>query len=345
MAAEHLAPGSWKPVVDHWGSFSARTIPAGSVVIVDRRVLRLHTKMLRSLSAHHPIVLTAGEPAKSLSTVRRLAEQTLGVSRSTALVAIGGGTIGDVSTVFAHLLKRGVRLIHVPTTLLAAVDSSLGGKGAVNVGLVKNALGVFHCADESWLCPDFFTTLTEAQRREGRLEAYKMALGDKALWQQWVAAPPDDVSLVRQSRALKARICAADPYERTGARTVLNFGHTFGHVIEALTRHRVRHGEAVGLGMLCALDLGVALGVTPPSLAADIEAMLPDAPEGRLRLARAFSGATLPQISSLLVADKKGSDGDAVRMVLLARPGRWAIEPVKRALWSRLLTTEWSRRG
>ena len=344
MTAEHFAPGSWKPVVDHWGPLNERTIPPGSVVIVDGRVLRLHTKMLRSLRVHRPIVLTAGEGAKSLRTVSRLAEQTLGVSRSTTLVAIGGGTIGDVCTVFAHLLKRGVRLIHVPTTLLAAVDSSLGGKGAVNVGLVKNALGVFHCADESWLCPDFFTTLTEAQRREGRLEAYKMALGDAGLWQRWLDAPPDDLALVRQSRALKARICADDPYERTGARTVLNFGHTFGHVIEAVTQHRVRHGEAVGLGMLCALDVGVALGVTPHSVAAEVEAALPNAAGARRRLGRALGLASPSQLASLLAADKKGSDGGAVRMVLLAAPGRWVVEPVSRKLWSRLLTT-WSAHG
>jgi 3-dehydroquinate synthase len=212
----------------------------------------------------------------------------------------------------------------------------------VNVGVVKNALGVFHCAEHTWLCPAFFSTLTEAQRREGRLEGWKMALGDAALWHRWCTSAPDDETLVRQSRALKARICEADPYERTGRRTVLNFGHTFGHVIEALTRHRVRHGEAVGLGMLCALDVGVAVGVTSKAQAAAIEAALPNAPNARARLARVLRRASKAQVTALLAADKKGSHEGAVRMVLVEKPGQWVISPVASKVWSGLWAS-WSR--
>lgn len=342
-------PGAWQPGVDHWGAFSERTLSAKAVVVADALVLRLHPKALRSLRGHQVIALKAGEPAKSMAMVSRLARHTLGVARDATVVAIGGGTIGDLSTVFAHLLKRGVKLIHVPTTLLAAVDSSVGGKGAVNVGVVKNALGVFHCAAESWVCPEFFTTLSEAQRREGRLEAFKMALTNGDVWRRWSANTPDDVSLVRQARQLKERICRADPYERFGNRTVLNFGHTFAHVIEALSQHRVRHGEAVGLGMLCALDTGVALGVTPAVVATEVEAALPNAPRARERLARVLKGAKPAEIAGLLRADKKGGQGDAVRMILLSEQGRWqgttiwVTEMVRRNIWSTLLQTRWSR--
>lgn len=338
------APGSWRPVVDRWGPFTKFTLPAHSLVVADARVLRLHPHARRALAKHQVIALTAGEGAKSLRTLGRLAAQTLGVSREATLVAIGGGTIGDVATVFAHLLKRGIRLIHVPTTLLAAVDSSVGGKGAVNVGVVKNALGVFHCADESWVCPEFFSTLTEAQRREGRLEAWKMALGDASQWVRWVKSSPDDLTLIRESRGLKAAICQSDPYERTGQRTVLNFGHTFGHVIEALSHHRVRHGEAVGLGMLCALDVGVGLGVTPSQVATTVEAALPNAPRARQRLARVLSRASVTRVTQLLTADKKGSDRGAVRMVLLAKPGQWRVEAVAARVWSPLLK-QWGAHG
>lgn len=336
-------PGAWQPVVDHWGPFASRSVPDDSVIIADARVLRLHKKMLRSLSGHRLISMTAGETAKSLTTLSQLAAKTLTVSRQVTLIALGGGTIGDLTTVFAHLLKRGVRLIQVPSTLLAAVDSSVGGKGAVNVGEVKNALGVFHYPDESWLCPQLFTTLTEAQRREGRLEAYKMALGEAKLWASWSSRQPDDETLIAESRALKAKICARDPYERTGQRTALNFGHTFGHVIEAVTHHRVRHGEAVGLGMLCALDVGVALGVTPLHLAQEVEGALPNAPGARRRLARVLHRVSATRVSQLLAADKKGSAQGSVRMVLLAKPGRWALEPVSPKVWSRLFGT-WSTR-
>ncbi len=338
-----LAPGSWRPVVDRWGPFVERDVPDDALVVADARVLRLHKAMARSLRARHVIALTAGERAKSLETVGRLALKTLGVARSTTLVAIGGGTIGDVATVFAHVLKRGVKLIHVPTTLLAAVDSSVGGKGAVNVGVVKNALGVFHCAEESWVCPEVFATLTESQRREGRLEAWKMVLGDQPLFAAWSKRTPDDETLIRQARALKARICAADPYEQFGVRTVLNFGHTFGHVIESVTRHRVRHGQAVGLGMLCALDVGVALGVTPAEVARDVEARLPNGAMPRARLANVLGRVSARAISVLLRADKKGaSRAGQVRMVLLERPGRWCVEPVPEKVWASLLTSRWS---
>ncbi len=343
------APGAWRPVVDHWGAFSDRQMPEKAVVIVDALVLQLHGKALRPLRGEQVIALKAGEAAKSMTAVSRLAGQTLRVSRNATVVAIGGGTIGDLATVFAHLLKRGVKLIHVPTTLLAAVDSSVGGKGAVNVGLVKNALGVFHCAVESWVCPEFFTTLSQAQRREGQLEAFKMALTNGEVWKRWASNCPDDNSIVRQARQLKERICRADPYEQFGNRTVLNFGHTFAHVIEALSRHRVRHGEAVGLGMLCALDTGVALGVTPPVVAAEVEAALPNAPRARERLARVLAGASPARIAELLTADKKGGQGGAVRMILLAEQGRWhgtttwVTESVHRNTWSKLLTTKWRR--
>ena len=338
-----LAPGSWTLGVEHWGPFSTRSLPPGALVIADERVLRLHPRLKTALRAHAVLPLKAGEGAKSLSTLGRLAEKTLGLSRTGTLVAIGGGTIGDLATVLAHLIKRGVRLIHVPTTLLAAVDSSLGGKGAVNVGVVKNALGVFHCPDETWLCPELFETLTETQRREGRLEGWKMALGDKALWERWSKGAPEDAALIRQSRQLKARICASDPYERTGARTVLNFGHTFGHVIESVSGHRVRHGEAVGLGMLCALDVGVALACTPAHIAEEVEAALPNSPGARVRLAQVLSKTGVDEVAQLLVSDKKGAEDGAVKMVLLEKPGVWHIQPVQQRIWARLFE-RWQRR-
>ncbi len=140
------------------------------LVIADARVLRLHGS--RGLALKQPNVtlvpLTAGEGAKSLATLERLTKRALALPRKLTVLAIGGGTIGDVATVFAHTFKRGVgRLVHVPTTLLAAVDSSVGGKGAVNVAGAKNVLGVFHAADEAWLCRELFTTLTERSGARG----------------------------------------------------------------------------------------------------------------------------------------------------------------------------------
>ncbi|MFL5318656.1 MAG: 3-dehydroquinate synthase family protein, partial [Myxococcaceae bacterium] len=245
--------------------------------------------------------------------------------RSGTLLAVGGGTIGDLATVAAHLLKRGVRLIHVPTTLLAAVDSSLGGKGAVHVDGVKNAAGVFHYAEQTWLCPSFFETLSEKQRREGRIEALKMAACLSP--ELWRSPPRDDVALTKAARRMKERVCAKDPYDLDGTRAVLNFGHTFGHVIETRSDFRISHGDAVGLGMLCALDIGRLMEITTAELAQRVEARLPVLPRTRLRsLFRSEA-----EVARLLRSDKK-SDG-TLKMILLERIGRARLVRVPDSLW------------
>ncbi|HEX8538814.1 MAG TPA: 3-dehydroquinate synthase, partial [Cystobacter sp.] len=184
-ASTHLPPGAYRPANDRWGPFTrvSATLPEGSLVVVDKRVAKLHPTLLSALQARRPhaiLQLIGGERAKSFESLEQVLSAGLMLPRSGTLVAIGGGTIGDVCTMAAHLLKRGVRLVQVPTTLLAAVDSSLGGKGAVDVTVngrvVKNPVGVFHYADEAWICPELFSSLSEAQLREGAIEAWKMAV-------------------------------------------------------------------------------------------------------------------------------------------------------------------------
>ncbi len=340
-------PGSMAPARERTGAFDAlaKTLPADAVVFADRRVLRLHPKARKALSKVRVMALPAGEATKSLATLERAARTLHDVSRSATFVALGGGTIGDVVGVIAHLHKRGVRLIHVPTTLLAAVDSSIGGKGAVNVGSVKNALGVFHGASETWLCPEFFETLTEAQRREGRLEAWKMVAAlDGAKFRRWSLRPPTDAALLREARGLKEAVVRTDPFERHDVRVVLNFGHTFGHVLESLSGYTLPHGDAVGLGMLCALDVGVASGVTPRGVAEAVEVALPNRPRARAALATLASKSNLSKVSALLTADKKRTSG-MLRMVLLEDLGRWRVMQVEAAVWQRLWKGPWSGRG
>jgi 3-dehydroquinate synthase len=334
-----VAPGSFTPCVDRWGRFDqllATTPP--TFVIADAKVLALHRHVAHALRSIPHVALRAGERAKSLRTLEHVAAQALNVPRDALVLAVGGGTIGDLATVFAHLHKRGARLIHVPSTVLAAVDSSVGGKGALNLSQVKNALGVFHAPIEGWLCPELFTTLTPAQHREGQAEAWKMALTlDEQVFRTWRLAQPDLGSLIRTSRALKNAVCVKDPYEQLGLRAVLNFGHTFGHVLESLTRYRVRHGEAVALGMLCALDVGRELGVTADRIALDVEARLPLGRRPRARLARALGRATKAQIRQYLRGDKKGATADHTRFILLKKPGHWVAQNVAHRTWEALL--------
>lgn len=341
----HLPPGAIAPSVDVTGHFAelARALPDEAIVFADPKVLRLHPKVAKALRRRVVHRVPAGEGSKSLAMVEQLAKKLAHVSRGATFVALGGGTVGDVVTVLAHLHRRGVRLVQAPSTLLAAVDSSIGGKGAVNVGPVKNALGVFHGAAETWLCDELFTTLSEAQRREGRLEAWKMVVTlDAATARRWLRRPPGDEALLHAARDLKEAVVRTDPYEQKGVRVVLNFGHTFGHVLESLSGYRLRHGEAVGLGMLCALDVGVRLGVTAPSVATAVEAALPNGPRARATLSSLLRRATPAKVGALLAADKKGAPGQ-VRMVLLEELGRWRLLEVPARDWQACLKGPWRR--
>jgi 3-dehydroquinate synthase len=320
-----MTPGTWKPSVDvqgHFKSLVPRLSQGPVFAIVDARVLALHPHVERALARKNVTLeaLRAGESVKSVSTLERLTRRAAQLPRGLTVLAIGGGTIGDLATVFAHTFKRGVgRLVHVPSTLLAAVDSSVGGKGALNVAGSKNVLGVFHAADEAWLCHELFTTLSESQRNEGRIEALKMVVTLSApLWAQWKHGLPVDEDVIRVSRVLKTELVNKDPYETKGLRTVLNFGHTFGHVIESLSRFRVRHGEAVGLGMLYALDLGVRHKLTPSQLANEIEQVLP---VSRTRLMRWLGPELKARTQDIIAVDKKPG------WVLLTGPGRTTVVP------------------
>lgn len=354
MSKASRAPGSYQPGLDLWGDFDAlcrERLPGRCVALVDVRVAMLHPNVVHSLERAGTKVLRlrAGENTKSLRVLEKVLAATTELPRSGTLMVVGGGTLGDLGTVAAHLIKRGVRLIQVPSTLLAAVDSSSGGKGAVHAATrdekgrssqVKNAVGAFHYADETWLCERLFETLKPRQLREGRIEAFKMFATLKApLWRKHAREEAPLGVLVRDARALKAAICKKDPYEKLGLRPVLNFGHTFGHVLESLSHFRISHGDAVGLGMLCALDVGRRMKLTPDELAKDVETALVEGPGVLPRddMASVFADADAAHIEKLLVADKKTSSKGELKMVLLRALGKWELVTVPAAIWQSLL--------
>ncbi len=359
MIPSTLPRGAYRPLNDlwlpSWGDLrnALAKLPQGSLVVIDAEVARLHPRLVPLLEKRKPIALlsiAAGERAKSLKSLAKVLAAGAGLPRTGTLLSIGGGTLGDLCTVAAHLLKRGVSLIHMPTTLLAAVDSSVGGKGAIHVELdgskVKNGAGVFHYPEECWLFPELFLTLSARQVLEGEIEAWKMAVClDRAEWKRLTSSTragrprliSSQVELLFHARELKASICARDPYELTGMRAVLNFGHTLGHAIESLTRFRIRHGEAVALGALCALDLGTALGHTPAALRDDVERGFVEklgAPD-RANLAKVLKPHDLSAALPLLAADKKVERRGALRFVLLTELARAEVlEVPERALAS-----------
>ena len=325
------APGAYQPVHDSWGRFDAlvKTLPKNAAVLLDARVVQLHPHVRRALKQRTVVTMRAGEGAKSLSSLGRLTGALRALPRNGLLLVVGGGTLGDLGTVAAHLHKRGLRLIHAPSTYLAAVDSSVGGKGALNAAAAKNLLGVFHYADACWLCPELFTTLSPAQEREGLAEALKMAVClDAKRFAAFEKAPALSAEAIVSARQCKAKVCAADPYEQTGVRAVLNFGHTLGHVLEAASGFRLRHGEAVGLGMTCALDVGRRASVTAEAVAQRVEFVLERMGFHRAALAKAMKKVSRAGLQSALAADKKSSSVGELRMVLLTRVGEWEVKPV-----------------
>jgi 3-dehydroquinate synthase len=235
-------------------------------------IWRLHGAQFQHLSTGgEPILLPDGERYKNLQSVARVYEALIraGADRGSAIVAVGGGVIGDTAGFAAATFLRGIALAHVPTTLLAQVDSSIGGKVGVNHALGKNMIGAFHQPTLVAIDPLVLKTLPRREFRSGLYEVVKYgmiasrALFDRVAHQtKEIFARDPDVLLpaIVESCRIKAKVVSEDERE-SGLRRILNFGHTVGHALEAVTRYRrYRHGEAIALGMLAAADLGVARG-------------------------------------------------------------------------------------
>lgn len=236
-------------------------------VIADRRVARLHP-VPAGWSAHPIMQVPAGERSKRLATVERLGRELVqrGAGRDAVILAYGGGVVGDLSGFVASVLTRGVRLVMVPTTLLAMVDSSVGGKTGVNLPEGKNLLGTFH--QPAWVTvdPEFLGTLPARELRAGWAELLKAGiLRGGRFWTDLLSAEPrigtadPGEALLGAAIRYKARIVAADE-EEAGQRRVLNLGHTLAHALEAATGYRhYRHGEAVALGLMFVASLSQRL--------------------------------------------------------------------------------------
>jgi 3-dehydroquinate synthase len=222
---------------------------------------------------HRSIVLPAGEASKSWATLERLTDQllALGVERGDHVVALGGGVIGDLVGFASAILKRGCRFVQIPTTLLAQVDSSVGGKTGINARAGKNLIGAFHQPRLVLIDPDVLDTLPTRQVRAGYAEVVKYGLIDDADFFAWcerhgaallAGDPAARTHAIAHAVAAKARIVAEDEHETNGRRALLNLGHTFGHALEAEAgfSDRLLHGEAVAAGCALAFAFSAATG-------------------------------------------------------------------------------------
>jgi 3-dehydroquinate synthase len=300
-----------------------------AAVISDETVARIHgSVLLESLESAgfsptlHTVV--AGESSKSMSHAENLCREMIreGHDRKSLVVALGGGVVGDLAGFVAAIFYRGLPFVQIPTTIVAQVDSSVGGKTGVNVTEGKNLLGAFHQPRLVIVDPETLRTLPDREFHEGFAEAIKhAAIRDAAMLDDLAALDPSrrDVpaDLIARNIAIKARVVEADEHETLGIRALLNFGHTIGHGIEASVPYgEMLHGEAISLGMRAALHLsehhaGLSPDVTSRVLALLVKFQLPQI------LPTSIATET---VMSKLATDKKFSAG-AIRFVVLDAAG------------------------
>lgn len=328
-----VRPGLWEQL----GPFIPAGLSRQILVVSDQTVGHIYgEQVLEKLrwAGYEPSLaqLPAGESAKKLSRVGRLYQAALraGVDRYGAIVALGGGVVGDSAGFAAATYLRGVTLLQMPTTLLAQVDSSVGGKVGVNLPQGKNLVGAFHAPRAVLIDPHTLGTLPPRQLRAGLAEVIKagclfdpelLDLLEQNASRVLNLADPDLMSeIVARACHLKAGVVSRDEYEEGGDRILLNLGHTVGHALEAARGfgEDLLHGEAVSLGLLAAARLSELLGLAGPQVPERVRGLLE-----AFALPTHIPGSILQDALDRLIYDKKSRDG-SLTFVLLRGPG----EPV-----------------
>jgi 3-dehydroquinate synthase len=308
-----------------------------AVIVSDEAVAGHYLAALRnSLSdagiAHHVVLLPPGEETKDLDHFGKLVEEILaiGIERGTMLVALGGGVVGDVTGFAAATLLRGIDFVQIPTTLLAQVDSSVGGKTGINTRIGKNLIGAFY---QPRLVLADTRTLASLPHREllaGYAEIVKYGLIRDAAFFAWLEAEGRAVCdlmpealrrAVMTSCAMKAEIVASDEREE-GDRALLNFGHTFGHALETETgfNSRLLHGEAVALGMVLAFDFAAQLGLVAAAESQRVRRHFEDMGLPTRLSAVELAGTPADRLITHMSKDKKIRDG-RITLILPRRIG------------------------
>ncbi len=305
-----------------------RNIRPGSAAIVTNAIIGAHYAdvLLKSLreAGFEPTVCTVpeGEEHKTLATIATLYDQFIeaGMDRHSPAIALGGGVIGDMTGFAAASYLRGCPFVQIPTSLLAMVDASVGGKTGVDLPQGKNLVGAFKQPEVVIIDPDVFETLPPAEFRAGLAETIKHGIIDAPdLFDQIEAYGPTSLAhMVADAVRVKVRVVQEDPYEQ-GRRMVLNFGHTIGHAIEQASAYKLRHGEAVAIGMVAATRLSANLELCSPQLLQRIEKLLQrvDLPT---RAGDYVSSSEIEQIMQYMAQDKKRA-GKTLRFVIVREIG------------------------
>lgn len=272
-----------------------------------------------------PFVLSAGEQSKSWEVLQQLVQHILNqkVDRKTHILALGGGVVGDIAGFAASIVMRGLPFIQVPTTLLAQVDSSVGGKTGINTSAGKNLVGSFYQPHMVWIDTDILETLSSREFKAGYAEILKYSFINNASFFDFLNDNIDRIMLrdpvvleaiIKASCESKAAIVAQDEREETGQRALLNLGHTFGHALEAIGGYdgRLLHGEAVAIGMLMAAGFSEKMGYAPEGMTSTIKRHMAKAG----LMTRPPFAVTARQMATLMQQDKKAYSGK-IQLVLM----------------------------
>ena len=324
--------------LDALGALTRDTTRAERVAVVtDPRVGRLYgararVSLRRAGLRAEIVVVPHGERAKSVDVLAGLwdAFARLGLGRRDGVVGLGGGVVLDLAGFAAATWLRGVRWVGVPTSLLAQVDASVGGKTAVDLPQGKNLAGAFHHPALVVIDAEVLATLPARQVRAGLAEVVKMGMAVDAGLFRWLERHADDLAAadltgleraVERAVAAKLAVVRRDPREREGgARTALNYGHTLGHAIEAASGFRgLHHGEAVAVGMRAAAELSMRVAGLDPRARARQDALL-----DRLGLPRRMPPTPIARVLRAMASDKKGR-GSEIRWVLTPQMGRASV--------------------
>ncbi len=299
-----------------------------SVAIIDKNVFDLWGHFLPQGMPKY--VVAPGEKSKSLSVYGQIAEFLVSIplSRNGTIFAIGGGVVGDLAGFVAATYMRGIKWVQIPTTLMALVDSSVGGKVGIDLKCGKNLLGSFWPPTQIRLASEFLSTLPQRELRAGMAEVWKYAfIGNRELFEQLKViqgrASEDLVEVIEKCILDKVRIVEQDELETTGLRATLNFGHTVGHALEALLGYDdILHGEAISIGMVAETRIAERVGLCTMNLVDEIADCLQR--EGLPIKHPALS--SIDDVLTLMKSDKKSNSG-RLAFSLVSEIGKCTLVP------------------
>ncbi len=324
-----------KGILNNLGEHLSKVIENKRVIIITNSLVNslYGAKLLSALRKDgfnsDLIEVPDGEKYKTLSTAKYLYDELLKrkADRTTTLMALGGGVIGDLTGYVAATYMRGLPLVHIPTTLLAQVDSSIGGKVAVDHPLAKNIIGSFYQPKAVYSDPEVLQTLSDKDIKNGMIEAIKIAVIKSPVFFKWLEKNIDQLlkkhkdllcELVKEAVSLKADIVLKDPRE-SGLRKILNFGHSIGHVLEVEAGYQdLNHGEAVALGMLIETKIARNRGICSEEFEEKIKRILSFPPSSlsfprkRESIFKHIKNLNYNQFWETLTLDKKNSQGKVI---------------------------------